>query len=183
MTGFGASSYRRNPAADPQQLELLVHTYSDALVRYAYSIVRSSAVAEEIMEDTFAQLYVKGGYFPTEGHIRSWLYKVANSRAMDYLRRHKREVPMEDVQEVLPCSGPEEELILSERNQVLYLCLQKLPKQYRQVLQLRYFDEFTPEQIKAITGFPIKKVYNCLDRGRVTLKKLLIQEGISYEDI
>ena len=43
MTGFGESSYRRNPAKDPRELERLVLTYADSLVRYAYSIVGSSA--------------------------------------------------------------------------------------------------------------------------------------------
>jgi len=183
MTGFGESSYRRNPAASPQELERLVHTYADPLVRYAYSIVRSSAAAEDVMEDTFAHLYAKGGIFPTEGHLRAWLYKVAHTKAVDYLRHHKREVPLEDVQEVLAGSSLEEDLLAKERNETIYLCMQKLPQQYREVLLLRYFDGFAPEQISRITGFSIKKVYNCLDRGRVTLKKLLVQEGISYEDI
>lgn len=183
MTGFGESSYRRNPAADPQELERLVHTYADSLVRYAFSIVRSSAAAEDVMEDTFALMYAKGGYFPTEGHIRAWLYKVAHTKAVDYLRRHRREVPLEDVEQIL-CGGElEPDLLRQERDEVLYICLQRLPKQYREVLLLRYFEEFTPQQISHITGHPIKKVYNSLERGRVTLKKLLIQEGISHEDI
>lgn len=183
MTGFGESSYRRNPATDPQELERLVHTYADSLVRYAYSIVRSAAAAEDVMEDTFALLYAKGGYFPSEGHIRAWLYRVAHTKAIDNLRRHKREVPLEDVQDVLSAGSLEEDLAVKERNQTIYLCMQKLPQQYREVLILRYFENFQPDQIHRITGFPIKKVYNCLERGRVTLKKLLVQEGISYEDI
>ena len=74
MTGFGESSYRRNPAKDPRELERLVLTYADRLVRYAYSIVGSSAAAEDVMEDTFALLMVKGGNFADEAAIRAWRY-------------------------------------------------------------------------------------------------------------
>ena len=183
MTGFGESSYRRNPAADPQELERLVRTYADLLVRYAFTIVGSSAAAEDVMEDTFAYLIAKGGNFPDEGSIRAWLYKVAHSKAINYLRKHKREVPLQDVEQVLYGGSLERDLIRQERNEVLYLCMQKLPDKYRQVLQLKYLDGFTQAQICAITGLSVKQVYNCLHRGRVALKELLRKEGITYEDI
>ena len=40
MKEYGESSYRRNPAKDPRELERLVLTYADSLVRYAYGITR-----------------------------------------------------------------------------------------------------------------------------------------------
>jgi DNA-directed RNA polymerase specialized sigma24 family protein len=119
MTGFGESSYRRNPAQDPRELERLVLTYADNLVRYAYSIVGSSAVAEDVMEDTFALLMVKGGNFADEAAIRSWLYKVVHNQAILYLRRHKCEVPLQDVEHVLPVLDWEE----WEKGNMFYLLL------------------------------------------------------------
>lgn len=183
MTDFGVSSCLRDPSANPPIFEQAVRSYADALVRYAFSIVGSSAAAEDIMEDTFALLYVKGGDFLSEGHLRAWLYKVAHGKAVDYLRKHRREVPLQDVEQVLYGGSLEQELIRQQRDEVLYICLQKLPPQYREVLQLHYFDGFAPAQIAAITAIGIKQVYNRLSRGRNALKDLLIKEGISYEDI
>lgn len=183
MTGFGESSYRRNPAENPQELERLVHTYADPLVRYAYTIVGSSAAAEDVMENTFAHLLTHGGHFPDEGSIRAWLYKVAHSKAINYLRRHKREVPLQDVEQVLYGGSLEADLIRQERNEVLYLCLQKLSVQYREVLQLKYLENFSQAQICNITGLSVKQVYNCLHRGRVALKEYLIKEGFTSEDL
>lgn len=183
MTGFGASSCLRNPAANPQILEQAVRNYADALVRYAFSIVGSSAAAEDIMEDTFAYLYVKGGNFPSEGHLRAWLYKAVHGKAVDYLRCHRREVPLQDVEQVLYGGSLEDDLIRQQRDEVLYICLQKLPAQYREVLQLHYFDGFSTAQIAAIIDANLKQVYNRLNRGRIALKELLTMEGISYEDI
>ncbi len=183
MTGFGASSCLRNPAANPLIFEQAVRNYADALVRYAFSIVGSSAAAEDIMEDTFALLYVKGGNFPTDAHLRAWLYKAVHGKAVDYLRRHRREVPLQDVEQVLYGGSLEEDLIRQQRDEVLYICLQKLPAQYREVLQLHYFDGFSPAQIAAITATNQKQVYNRLNRGRIALKELLTKEGFSYEDV
>ena len=183
MTGFGESSYRRNPAADPKELERLVHTYADPLVRYAYTIVGSSAVAEDMMEDAFAHLLAYGGKFRDEASIRAWLYKVVHSKSIDYLRRHKKELLLLDLEQVLCAGDLEENFLRRERDLILYRCLQRLPQQYREALQLKYLDGFDQAQICTIMGKSVKQVYNCLQRGRVALKELLIQEGISNEDI
>lgn len=183
MTEFGESSCRRNPANDPVYLEKLVRTYSDCLVRYAYCYVGSSAAAEDIMEDAFTALIVKGGRFWDQEQIRAWLYRTVHNKAVDHLRRHSREVPLCDVENVLYLPGAEQNALTRERNEKIYICMQKLPTQYREVLQLAYFDGFSIEQIHRIMGKSHKQVYNLLARGKVALKKFLIKEGITHEDL
>ena len=183
MTGIGESSYRRDRAVDMLTLEQLVYTYSDALVRYAYCYVGSADVAEEVTEDAFAALFVKNKHFETAQQARAWLYKAVRSRAVDYLRLHRRHVPLEDVQEVLSVPGPVEEFIVKERNDAIYRCMQALPQQYRVVLQLQYFDEFDIAQIGKILGKTKKQVYNLLSRAKAALKELLVKEGITSEDL
>ena len=183
MTEHGASSCRRIPANDPQTLEYLVSTYSDALVRYAYCYVGSSAAAEDIMEDAFAALLIKGGKLTGEEQTRAWLYKTVHNKAVDYLRRHSREVPLEDVENVLHTPAMEQNVLTRERNEKIYICMQKLSAQYREVLQLTYFDGFPVETVCRIMGRSRKQVYNLLFRGKVALKELLIKEGITHEDL
>lgn len=183
MSDFGVSSYRRYQQGDPNALEELVRTYSDPLVRFAYTYVQNSSTAEDIMEDTFATLLVKKREFYDDSHFRAYLYTVARNRAMDYLRRHKREVPLEDVQNVLSSGDLEDSMIHRQVRQTVYVCMQKLPAQYREVLLLSYFDGFSVEEIKGIMGRSSKQVYNLLARARVALRKLLEQEGISHEDL
>ena len=181
MTDSGASSYHLN-LKEPGALEYWVHTCAEPLVRYAYCIVGSSAAAEDAMEDAFATLLVKGTAFRTPQQLRAWLYKVTRNNAVDYLRRHKRETPLCDVENVLCSSDPESDLILRQRNQSIYVCMQRLPVQYRQVLGLTYFDGFALSQVCSIMGKSKKQVYNLLNRAKVALKELLIQEGITHEE-
>ena len=183
MTGIGASSYRRYLANNPETLELLVHAYSDALVRYAYSYVGNATVAEDIMEDAFALYIAKKIEFDQKEQIRCWLYKTVRSRSIDYLRRHRREVSLEGLEQVLSTPDPYEDAAKRERDAALYRNLQKLPQQYRAVLQLHYIEDFKVERICEILKKSPKQVYNLLTRARASLKELLIKEGITYEEL
>lgn len=168
---------------EPHTVEAWLHTYGPGLIRYAYSITNSSAAAEDAMEDAFAALLVKDGKFHDEQQLRSWLYKTTRNKAVDFLRRHRREQPLEDVENVIGTETMEQGALLQERNRRLYLCLQELPLQYREVLELTYLEGFPIEAVCAILRKTKKQVYNLLARAKVSLREKLIQEGITHEDI
>ena len=135
------------------------------------------------MEDAFAALLAGRRHFRSPQQLRAWLYKTTHNKAVDYLRRHKREVPLSDVENVLSSVGPERHIALLERNRAIYVCMQRLPLQYRQVLQLTYFEDFSVAEICRIMRKTQKQVYNLLARAKVALKELLIEEGISHENL
>jgi RNA polymerase sigma-70 factor (ECF subfamily) len=182
MTDSGASSYRLD-LNDPGTFEDLVRTYAEPLIRYAYSIIGSSQAAEDAMEDAFAALLAGRYHFDSQQQLRAWLYKATHHKAVDYLRRHKREVPLEDVENVLSSPDPASTVALKERSRTIYICLQRLPQQYREVLVLTYFENFSVSEICAILRKTKKQVYNLLARAKVALKELLLEEGISNEEL
>ncbi|MBR4972788.1 MAG: RNA polymerase sigma factor, partial [Oscillospiraceae bacterium] len=153
------------------------------LVRYAYSLVHHAAAAEDIAAESIAIMLTKRRHFRDENHMRAYLYQIAHHKAMDHLRRSKHFVPLEDVENVLGTGDPQSGLMEKQRNQSIYRCMQALPGQYRQVLQLAYFDGFAVKEICLITKRTSKQVYNLLARARASLKELLEKEGITYEDI
>lgn len=115
-------------------LEAQIVTYSDALVRFAYSYVKNASVAEEVMEDSFAALFVSGKLLREESYLRAYLYKIARNKCVDYLRHHRKTIPLEDLENVLSVPGADAQLWKRERDKKIYMCMQKLPEQYREVL-------------------------------------------------
>ncbi len=183
MSEFDDSSYRRFLRGDPDALEALIRTYSDPLVRFAYCYVGSSAAAEDVMEDAMADVLVKGKRFADEAHFRAYLYKAVRHRAIDYLRRHRSLVPLEDVENILACGDLERDVMKRQRDETVYACVQALPEQYRQILTLTYFDGFSPEEAGRILSKSPKQVYNLLARAKAALRKNLEKVGISHEDL
>ncbi len=175
-------SYQKIMASDPVILEELVYKYSDALVRYAYCLVGNAATAEDIAEEAYASLLMKNLRFYAMEQARSWLYKCVHSKAVDYRRKHWREVPLCDVEAVLTASDMEQSFWKKEQNAQVYRCIELLPRQYRQVLVLSYFDGFSVPEICRILGKSAKQVYNLQSRAKSTLKSYLIKEGFDYEE-
>lgn len=183
MAEFGESSYRRFLQGDKSALEELIRTYSDALVRYAYSYVADACIAEEVMEDSFAALFMKLRPIRDEAHLRSYLYRTVRSRCIDYLRRHRQQVSLEELENVLCASDTEQDFLSRERNRVLYAAMRQLSADYRDVLILTYFDELSTAQISTVMGKSAKQIYNLHARAKIALKILLEKEGITHEDL
>ncbi len=183
MSASGYAHYLAYIDGYQPALEELIRECSDSLVRYAYCYLRDAAAAEDVMEETVAALIFKKKKFADADHFRAFLYKVARNKSIDYLRRRGREVPLENVEEVLSSWSTEDKVLRDERNRKLYACMQELPAQYKEVLYLNFMDGFDISEICRIMKKNRKQVYNLIARAKADLKERLIKEGITHEDI
>ncbi|MBE6923879.1 MAG: sigma-70 family RNA polymerase sigma factor [Ruminococcaceae bacterium] len=183
MSDKGLSSYLQYLSGDEVGLEALVRTYSDALIRYAYCYVQDAAAAEDIMEDTIVTLIMKRKRMDSGDKLHGYLYKIARNRSIDYLRKHRRMIPLEDVQNTLTAGDLETEHFRRARNETVYICMQSLPEQYREILHLCYFEGFSLPEAAQILSRSMKQIYNLHTRAKGALKDLLIKEGICHEEL
>lgn len=184
MSDKGFSQYIQYLNGDENALEALVRRYSDPLVRFAYCYVQNAAEAEDIMEDTIVALILKRKRLTDGDALHGYLYKTARNKAIDCLRRHsRRDVPLEDVENVLTSGDLEADVSRRARNQMVYRCMQTLPEQYKEVLHLTYFEGFPPAEVSHILRKTPKQVYNLLSRSKSALRELLIKEGITHEEL
>ena len=180
---YGLQLYNRFLQGDKGALEELVALYSDRLVRFAYCFVKSSAAAEDITEDAFVALILRQKRFGRDDNLRAYLYKITRNKALDYLRVHKKNVPISDVENVLVGNTAENDVVRRANNRALYKCMQALPPQYEEVLYLTYFEDYSVEEVCKIVRRAKKQVYNLLARAKSSLKELLIKEGVFHEDV
>ena len=183
MANIGVSSYHQALQGDRSALESLIRTYSDPLVRFAYSYLRDASAAEEVVEESIATLFVKPRDIWDEAHLRSYLYKIVRSRCADQLRHHRRNLPLSEVEQVLSCCDLEKDVLRRERDRIIFTAMQILPHAYREVLMLIYFEGLTNAQICQVMKKKPKQVYNLHARAKTALKTLLEKEGISDEDL
>lgn len=178
MNDRGADCYRRFLEGDKVAFEEIVKDYGDSLVRFAYCFLHDSAAAEDAVAETFAVLLVKRRKFSEDARFRPYLYRVARNKCIDYLRKMKRCEQLNDAENVF-CGDAERDISDRERDRQIFLCLQRLPEQYRNALYLTYFDGFSVREVCEIMRKNEKQVYNLLARAKSNLKEIFIEEGLN----
>ena len=179
----GAELYNKYLRGDNEALEQLVIGYGDGLIGYAYCFLHDFAAAEDVMEDTFATLIVKRKKFVARSPFEAYLFRIARNKCLDRLRKAKRETRLDDSLATADFASVEDDALKVVRDEKVYKAMLTLPRDYRTVLYLMYYQGFTVDEIAAALGKNKKQVYNLLSRAKAALKQLLIKEGIGYEDL
>ena len=183
----GASSYRRfRDDGDESGLVELIRDYKDGLILYLNSFVGNIHTAEELAEDTFVLLGIKKPKDKGKGSFRTWLYTIGRNVAIDYLRRNARrtEISIDECSELV---SEEQNLELSyiqeERKITVHRAMRKLKSEYRQILWLIYFEDFSNKEAAAVMKKSVHNVETLVYRARKSLKSQLEMEGFVYEEL
>ena len=182
--GNTTDSYRRFLEGDESGLSQIICAYKDGLILYLNYYVRDIALAEELTEETFVKLVLKRPHFSGRSAFKTWLYAIARNVALDYLRRERKKgVSVEDCRELTDEKAHlEKEYLQQEQNLQLHAAMEKLKPEYRQVLWLVYFEQFTHKEIAKIMGKTTHNIETLVYRARQALKLKLHEEGFIYEE-
>ncbi len=172
--------YRRFLQGNNEALGELVKLYNERLILFLYGLVKDFATAEDLAADTFCYLLVKKPSFRQEAAFKTWLFRIAQNKAIDFLRKQKKypEISLDYANELACTDLPEARLLQEERDRKLYIALQTLPQHYRTVLQLLYFEEMTYKQAGAVMKMSEKQIRNLSYNARLAVKEACKKEGI-----
>ena len=147
--------------------QVVMEQYKDNLFSAAFSICKSAADADDVVQDTLIQFHMTDKQFDNEQHIRAWLLRVAINKAknvnMSFWRRVS--VPLEDYVETLIFETPEAKDLFRE--------VMKLPEKYRIVIHLFYYEDYPVKKIAEILHTSENNVKVRLMRGRKMLRTVL----------
>jgi RNA polymerase sigma-70 factor (ECF subfamily) len=162
----------------------LFSRYQKKLFIYIFHLVRNRDEAEDVLQNVFSKTYKNIKDFDTSRKFSSWIYRIAHNEAINFLkRRNKRySVSWEDIttsKDKLDTATndemPEEKWEHLEIVREVDRAMEKLPKKYQQVLKLRYFQEYSYEDIGQILKKPVNTIGTLINRAK---KKLLeVVEG------
>lgn len=144
-------------------------------------ITRNAALAEEVTEDTFWQIWRQAPRFdPARGTAMAWILTMARSRALDSLRARDPAEAVEDATALLDAhsahdDSPEDLLAAMQTGHALHDALEQLDPQPRQLIALAFFRGLTHDEISTHTGIPLGTVKSHIRRGLGALKALLVE--------
>lgn len=176
----GACSYRRFLAGDESAFDEIMKELFHGLVFFVDRFVHDTHAAEDIAIDAFSDLIVHKHRYNFKVSLKTYLYMIGRSRALDYLK-HRKVIAFTELSEVDGVSSEEktlEECVLAEeRKRMINAAVAKLPEDMRVVIHLIYFEEMTYEEAAKVMKKNRKQVDNLLYRAKKELRALLGEDG------
>lgn len=164
---------------DPEILDQLIVQYQHRLLRYLLYLTGNREMAEDLFQETWMRVLVRGSQFNGNSRFDTWLFTIARNLVID-LRRRKSMASLEEMCESseddrpfeLPSQEktPFEHLCTLENGQLVGEALLTLDPLHREVLVLRFHEELSLEEIARVTRAPLSTVKSRLYRGLAALK-------------
>jgi RNA polymerase sigma factor (sigma-70 family) len=167
-------------SGDDNAFSILVDLYKNRVFSLAYRMISSQEESEDLSQEVFLKVYSNLKYYdPKKAGFSTWIYRITYNQCVDYLRRKKNTIPLEE--KILPVFSetPEEKVITSEKMQSLNKAVNKLPEVYRIPLILYHFHGLSYKEICQVMDVPMSIVKNRLFRARKMLKETLTG-GVFY---
>lgn len=178
---MGESYYHRFLNGEDEGLTLIIKEYKDGLTLYLNNYVNNIYIAEDLMQETFFKLAVKKPKFQGKSSFKTWLYAIGRNLALDYLRRNKKVTSssMDEVQNYIKDEIDIESLyIKNEQKVILHKALTTLKSDYKQILWLIFFDDFSIDEAAFVMSKSKKQTENLFFRAKQSLKTKLEKEGL-----
>lgn len=156
-------------------VEFLFKKYYNEVLIYIFSICKDFYLAEDVVMEAFYKAIVKKNVEQEEG-FKFWLIKVSRNLLFDKLKRMKRQTSLEDNVIDEKSENVIEKIICDEKYANLYLTINLLPLNYREVIIFYYFQELSTKQISKLVGQSEEYIRVLIMRARMKLKELLIKK-------
>ncbi|MBY5952152.1 sigma-70 family RNA polymerase sigma factor [Algoriphagus sp. NF] len=169
---------------DQQAYAALMKRYKKAVYFMILKMIRDADDAEDLTMEAFAKAFKNLHRFKKDYTFSTWLFRIATNNAIDFIRKKKLKtmslnttmsddsgnsvtIDVEDDD-----NNPQDEFIKSQRIEMVRIFVDKLPAKYRKLVQLRYFDELSYEEIAQELEKPLGTVKAQLHRSRELLYEI-----------
>lgn len=147
------------------------------LRRYAYSLVRSSDAADDLVQDCLERAVSRWHLRRTDGDLRAWLYAILRNHHISTIRQLRRRGPHVTFDESVRHPSAEGGQFDAAQSRDVLAALDALSEEQRSVLLLVGVEDLSYEETARVTGLPIGTVMSRLSRAREKLRRF-IDEGV-----
>lgn len=171
---------RASKKGDQKAYAELMGRYRDTIFFMLLKMVRDKDDADDLTIEAFGKAFKNIEQYTPDYAFSTWLFKIATNNCIDFIRRRKQAVSLDrtyqtaDGDEIViePKSetlNPEEKIIKKQKIKLMQSVVEKLQPRYRSLVELRYFQEKSYEEIAKELDLPIGTVKAQLFRARELL--------------
>ena len=170
---------------DAKAFEKLERKYRKSVYYMLLKMVKNTDDAEDLTQEAFAKAFISIEKFDSKYAFSTWLFRIATNNTIDFIRKKRVQTisidsPLQgddgskmrlDVKD----SGldPNQHMLKDQRKQYLAMAIDRLPEKYRILVDLRYFQELSYEEVANELQIPLGTVKAQLFRARELLSQEL----------
>ena len=164
---------------DPELLDQLIEEFQHRLLRYLLFLTGNREVSEDLFQETWIRVLLRGAQFNGKSRFDTWLFTIARNLVID-LSRKRTMASLDEMSEggdnerpfeiVDTEPSPLDQFRSGEDRAEVHQVLVHLEPRSREVLVLRFYEELSLEEIASITGAPLSTVKSRLYRGLASVK-------------
>ncbi|MCK9290738.1 MAG: sigma-70 family RNA polymerase sigma factor [Bacteroidales bacterium] len=170
---------------DQQAYTNLVHYYREAVYYLMLKMTSSPTDAEDLTIEAFGRAFKNLTQYSPNYGFSTWLFRIAVNNCIDFQRRNRLQTSSLHEESYYPYIGasvvqladttpnPEDILIKAQKVETMRQIVEKLKPHYRTIVQMRYFDELSYEEIAQKMNLPLGTVKAQLFRSRELLYNIL----------
>jgi RNA polymerase sigma-70 factor, ECF subfamily len=163
--------------------------YIDSLYRYALSLTRNRDVAEDLVQDTYARALPALQRLRRDSNVKSWLFTILRNDWLNQLRKRNATPQLIQITpesnrnaEIAPHYRDSLEILVSEEENIrVHSAIEKLSDGFREIIQLREFEDLSYSEIARVLDCPVGTVMSRLARARGKLRNLLAGPPLDKE--
>lgn len=175
----GAVSYRRFLDGDESAFDEIMKELFHSLVFFINRYVQDVHTAEDLAIDTLSDLIVHPKRYNFQVTLKTYLFMIGRSRALDYIKRRKiiRFTELSDADLLEDTASLEERILADQRKKAVHNAIARLPGDMAEILYLIYFEELSYQDAGTVLKKNRKQVDNLLYRAKKELRNILGEEG------
>ncbi len=170
-----------------QSLGILINRHQRRIFSHIYKLVRDYDIANDIFQDAFIKVIhtLKSGKYNEEGKFLPWVMRIAHNLSIDHLRREKKKNIISnqgsfDIFDFIPSETKniEEHILEGVIKEEVKELLNYLPKDQREVVQMRHFAGLSFKEISEETGVSINTALGRMRYALINLRKIIEEKNI-----
>jgi RNA polymerase sigma factor (sigma-70 family) len=173
MTVTDEELVRAIQEGDVLAYETLVKRYQHGLFVFVLRIVRDSALASDVVQNSLVKVYEVIDRIDTKKKFSTFVFEIAKNAAISELRKRKHDVSLEEIVDFAEEESFVEAIYRADLAGQVRESVASLPAKYRTVISLYYFEDLSYEEMGEKLKLPINTVRTHLKRAKEQLKKLL----------
>jgi RNA polymerase sigma-70 factor (ECF subfamily) len=165
---------------DRLAMQVLFARHHVRVYRFVLRFVGDASAAEDLISEVFLEVWRNAGRFEARSAVSTWLLAIARFKALSALRRRTDEELDEEAAAAIEDTSDDPEVTVQKKDKgdVLRKCLERLPPEHREIIDLVYYHEKSVEEVAAIVGIPHNTVKTRMFYARKRLGELLKAAGI-----